>query len=220
MPAAERPREKALRTGIESLSSRELLAVLLRSGVCGSSSLMIADQILMKAGGVSGLPAMTLKQLMAIKGINKVKSLEILACFELARRIALEKSLEQDIVENPEQLISWLKQEIGAKQQEHFLAVYLDAKNHILEYRILFKGTLDASLVHPREVFKEALLVSACRILVIHNHPSQDLTPSRADQRMTQRLKQAGELVGIELLDHLIVSSTDYFSFRAHGLLD
>ena len=98
--------------------------------------------------------------------------------------------------------------------------MYLDAKNHILEYRILFKGTLDASLVHPREVFKEALLVSACRILVIHNHPSQDLTPSRADQRMTQRLKQAGELVGIELLDHLIVSSTDYFSFRAHGLLD
>ena len=111
--------------------------------------------------------------------------------------------------------MAWLGREIGGKQQEHFLAIYLDAKNHILEHRLLFKGTLDASIVHPREVFKEALLASACRVLVVHNHPSQDLTPSMADRIITQRLKETGELIGIELLDHLIVGTTQYFSFRA-----
>lgn len=216
----ERPREKAIKQGITSLSNRELLAVLLRCGAPGTSSLALADEILQQAQGLAGLASMTPARLQKIRGISQVKSLEIVACFELARRMALEHARDIDVVDSPEQLIQWLKLEIGGKQQEHFIAVYLDAKNHILDYTILFKGTLDASIVHPREVFKQALLVSACRILAVHNHPSQDLTPSTADQLITDKLRQTGELMGIELLDHLIVSASQYFSFRAHGLLD
>lgn len=220
MPCEERPREKALQQGIEHCSNKEILALILRSGVPEASSLMIADQLLQRSQGVSGLSRLTLKELTQIKGISQVRGLEILACFELARRISEEQTRDIDVVSNPEALMAWLGREIGGKQQEHFLAIYLDAKNHILEHRLLFKGTLDASIVHPREVFKEALLASACRVLVVHNHPSQDLTPSMADRIITQRLKETGELIGIELLDHLIVGTTQYFSFRAHGLLD
>ena len=181
---------------------------------------MIADEILLKSRGLRGLSGMNLQELTSVKGISKVRGLEIQACFELARRISMEQVDDLDVIDHPEILIDWLQKEIGGAKQEHFLAVYLDARNHVLRHRILFKGTLDASIVHPREVFKEAVLVSACRILVVHNHPSQDLTPSRADKAITLRLKETGEMMGIELLDHLIVSASDYFSFRSHGLID
>ena len=220
MPVEERPREKAVRYGIRQCSNREVLALILRSGVAGCNSLMIADEILLKARGLRGLAEMNLHELTQIKGISRVRGLEIQACFELARRISMEEVEDLSVIDHPEVLIDWLQKEIGGAKQEHFLAVYLDTRNHVLKHKILFKGTLDASIVHPREVFKEAVLVSACRILVVHNHPSQDLTPSHADKAITLRLKETGEMMGIELLDHLIVSSSDYFSFRAHGLMD
>lgn len=220
MPENQRPREKAQNEGVRSLSNRELLALLIRSGIAGCSSLMIADELLQKSGNLNTLMRLSLQDLRQIRGISHVKSLEIQVVLELGRRISLEQTRQMDVISNPENLVTWLKQEIGNLQQEHFLAIYLDVKNHILDHKILFKGTLDASIVHPREVFKEALAVSAARFLAVHNHPSGDLNPSGADLIITEKLQRGGKMLGIELLDHLIVSSSEFYSFRAHGLLD
>ncbi len=213
MPENERPREKALKYGIQSLSNRELLAILIRTGYQGNSSLKIADNILWTCNGVGNLSKMNINDFLNIKGIKKVKAIELLSCIEIARRIAYEESLDVDVIENPTNLINWLNREIGSDLQENFLVVYLDIKNRIITHRILFKGTLDQSLVSPREIFKEALLLSSSRIMLVHNHPSGETTPSEADILITQRIVDAGKLMGVSVLDHIIVGSNKYFSF-------
>ncbi|MGB7595685.1 MAG: DNA repair protein RadC [Erysipelotrichaceae bacterium] len=214
LAVSERPREKCIRFGIRSLSHTELLALILRSGTKSHSVFSIADELLRKAKGIRRLSQLTLQDLCEVHGIDKAKACEMMAVCELARRMALEEVYEQDVVDQPGRLVDWLRRELGDAQQEHFLVVFLDTKNHILGHKVCFIGSLDRSVVHPREIFKEAVAYSAARIIAVHNHPSGDVTPSENDIQVTKSLEEAGIMMGIPLLDHLIVSHRTFYSLR------
>ncbi len=216
----ERPREKAFKFGIKVLSNRELLALLIRSGYEDNSALDIADQLLHKYGSLRNCLMLDLTELMQQKGIKKAKGLEILASIELAKRMMYEEMEERDVISCPTSLYNWLKLQFGSLQQEHFIVVYLNTKNHVTDYEIISIGGLDSTIVHPREVFKKAIKLSCAKIICAHNHPSQDVTPSNADIEVTKRLLQASKALHIVLLDHLIISSKNYYSFRENNLLD
>lgn len=209
-----------MRYGMKALSSRELLAIVIRSGNAHQSALEIADEILRRTEGIGNLTSLTLNDLTSIKGLQKAKGLELLACFEIARRMSFEQCLKKDVISDPDSLVKWLQLELGSCTQEMFLAVYLDVRNQIIHHEVLFKGTLDRSLVHPREVFKQALLISSSRLIVVHNHPSGNPEPSAEDILLTDQLQEIGHLMKIELLDHLIVAKARAFSFKQAGLLD
>jgi len=191
------------------------LAILIRCGYHGCSALQIADKLLSKYGLIN-LPLLSLKDIMMIKGLKQTKALELLACFELSKRILAQKCINNDIVKNPESLILWLRQQMGFNQQEHFMVVFLNTKNHIINHKTLFIGSLDVSVAHPREIFKEAVACSASKLIVVHNHPSGDVTPSDKDIELTKILEKAGKLMGIPVIDHLIISKTGYYSI-IHG---
>lgn len=210
----EKPREKLANYGVRSLSDVELLALLLRSGIKGLPVLDLAQTLLNQAKGLLGLTTLDYQDLIRIPGIKQAKACELLALGELSRRMALTQSLDVDVVDQPIRLIQWLRKELGGLDQEHFLVVFLNTKNHILGYRVLFRGGLDRSIVHPREIFKYAVSYSAARIIVVHNHPSGDVTPSANDYQVTQVIEEAGATMGIPLLDHIIISSSGYTSLR------
>ena len=214
IPPDQRPREKLLSVGPGALSSSELLAVVLGSGTNGASALDLATQILEMAGDVHKLPGLDLAQLTALKGIKSAKAAEILAVVELSRRMAMLQSREVNVIDQPLTLVDWLRKELGNIPQEYFMVVFLNTKNHVIGHKVLFKGGLDRSIVHPRDVYREALKVSAARIIAVHNHPSGDVTPSDNDHWVTEVLSQAGDTMGIPLLDHLIVSSSGYTSLK------
>lgn len=219
LPILERPREKALHYGITALSTRELLAVLLRTGIKGQSVLEVADCVLRNGGGLKGVARMSLYELSQIKGISKTKALELQACLELAKRVSYEEALHENIIQHPEHVMQWLKLELGSLQQEEFYVLFLDNANQILSYDCIFKGTVNMSMVSPREIFREALLRGACKLIVVHNHPSGILTPSEADLLVTYKLVELGERMDIPVLDHLIVSKQGFFSLQQAGLL-
>ena len=220
MPVSEKPREKALRYGIRSLSSRELLAIVLRSGQKGKSVLEVADEVLEKAGGISGIARMSIPELNKIHGVSDIKALELQACFEIARRCALEEAMRVDIIDEPEKAVNWLQKEIGSSLQEQFLVIYLDQHHRILFYRVLFVGTINASNVYPREIFREALLHSCTDLMLVHNHPGNDPTPSQADLALTRKLQKAGRMMGVRILDHLIVTGSRCLSLKERGFLE
>ena len=219
LPESERPREKGLRDGVENLANRELLALLLRSGRPGMSVLEVADEVLIRAGGIQGLARLDHQELCRIPGISDSKALELEAGLELAGRIIREQAAGRNIVKEPEQLVNWLQMTMGSQRQEHFMVVYLDTALHILASRILFIGTLDASMVSPREILREALLQSAAGIILVHNHPSGSLQPSDADRRMTDKIMAAAELMDVQVLDHLIVSRDGCLSMKREGMM-
>lgn len=217
VPPNERPREKALRYGIESLSNRELLALLLRTGIPGKSVFEVADELLDRANGIGGLAKLDQGDLCAVPGISTVKSLELQASIELSKRISYSEALEHDAIKEPETIVRWLKQTIGVKRQEHFLVIFLDNANHIISSRVLFVGTINSSIVSPREIIREALIQSAVRLVLVHNHPSGNLEPSREDIAITKKIMEAAKLVDIEVLDHLIVSHNQFLSMGERG---
>ncbi len=219
LPLEERPREKAAQYGIESLSNRELLALVLRHGYKECSSLFIADELLKLSQGMANLANLDLKQLTSIKGIHNAKGLQLLACFEIAKRMLLEKTREKEVISDPQVLTRWLQMELGLKQQEVLMVLYLNVKNEILHHETLFKGTLDHSLVHPREIFKQALVYNGSKIILVHNHPSGNIEPSIKDINVTEQMIEIGELMKIEVLDHLIISRNKVFSFKQAGLM-
>jgi DNA repair protein RadC len=212
--SSERPREKLRSLGIRSLNDAELLAILLRSGIAGKSAIQLAQELLSLCGSINNLSALDVNTLESIKGIKGVKASEVLALCEVSRRMAQQASLEVDVIDQPSRLVNWLKKELGSSQQEQFMVVFLNTKNHIIGHKILYMGGLDRSIVHPREVYKEALKVSAARIIAVHNHPSGDVSPSENDRLVTKVLEEAGDTMGIPLLDHLIVSHYGYTSLR------
>jgi len=214
----ERPREKVILYGVQTLANRELLAILLRTGYQGKSSLELADEVL-RVGGIGQLPQMTLQDWTNFKGIKEAKAIELMAVFELVRRCSFEYAKNVDVVTSPERLIDWLKREIGHLQQEHFLVVFLNVKNHIIGYKTIFIGGLDKANIHPREIFKEAFSRSACKIVLVHNHPSQDVIPSKEDHYVTMQLQDVSKIMHIPIVDHIIVSSHRWFSFRKQGLI-
>jgi DNA repair protein RadC len=214
IPLDQRPREKLITVGPSALSPSELLAVVLGSGTNGVSALDLAAQILDLAGDLHHLPNLEWNQLTSLKGIKSAKAAEIMAVVELSRRMALLQSREINVIDQPLTLVDWLRKELGSIPQEYFMVVFLNTKNHVIGHKVLFKGGLDRSIVHPRDVYREALKVSAARIIAVHNHPSGDVTPSDNDHWVTEVLSQAGETMGIPLLDHLIVSSSGYTSLK------
>lgn len=213
-----RPREKAARFGLGSLSDQELLCLLLGSGTKTKPVERLAQELLDTSRNLSGLMDLQPQQLMEISGIGLAKAMMVGASLELARR-SLQASAMSSPVGSLEQIIRWFQAEYGTKAQEHFAAVYIDSKGNILKHKLLFIGTLNQSIVHPRDVFREAYGCNASGVLFVHNHPSNDPCPSIADLEATQMLCQAAEVCGIDVVDHLIVGRSTVFSFRAHDLL-
>ncbi len=220
LPFLEKPREKGLHHGIRSLSSTELLAIMLRNGVRGNSVLDLSEKILKEAGGISGISKMSIAELTRFKGIGSAKAMELMAAFELARRVAFEHVQSGCQLDQPEKLVEWLQREIGQSMQEQFLVVYLDTQLCFLAYRTLFQGTLDATDVFPREIFKEAILHNSRNIILVHNHPSGSILPSKQDIVLTKRIVYLGKMMEIEIVDHLIIAAKGFFSFSREGILE
>ena len=219
MEVEQRPREKALRYGLESLSDLELVALILQSGNKNRSVFEIASDVLKESEGLSKLMQMHVNTLMQIQGIREVKALQLLASVELSKRVIKSKVYHASILK-PEDVIEWFEFEYGVLQQECFIALYLDTKSKLIAHRVLFKGTLNESTVHPREVFKEAFLQNANSVLIAHNHPSGDCTPSQADFEVTYKMVHVAITMGVHLVDHIIVGQNQYYSFKEHEYLD
>lgn len=220
IPQEERPREKGLRYGVEALSNRELLAILIRCGTKEHSALEVADSVLAKAEGICGLGSLDIAELDAIPGISQVKALEILSSLELARRVAFEKTLSQDVVRSPETVYDWLQQKIGAEEHERFMVLFLDTANHILKAETLFIGTTQSSLVSPKDIMRQAVKYACMSVILVHNHPGGTLQPSKEDMEMTRRIIMSGLLLGVKVVDHIIVTRNGCMSFARQGLIE
>lgn len=215
VPSIDRPREKLMHYGPDKLSNSELLAILLRSGKKGENVVELAHKILKKYGSHK-LPHLGFQELQECSGLGPAKACEIVACFELGKRLLKEKRTELFL--KPEDVFIQLK-DIRDHKKEHFIILYLDTRNQEIKRDIISIGSLNASLVHPREVFEPAVRNTAAQIIISHNHPSGDPNPSAEDLHISRRLVEAGKIMGIEIIDHVIVSKTNYFSFKEKGLM-
>ncbi|MDE3839770.1 hypothetical protein C0966_10410 [Bacillus methanolicus] len=218
-PEDERPRERFIQSGPESLSNHELLAILLRTGTKQESVLQLANRLLTHFEGLRLLKDATLEEITAIKGIGKAKGIQVLAAVEMGRRIANLCYDDRYVIRSPEDGAKYLMNDMRFLSQEHFVCLYLNTKNQVLHKQTIFIGSLNASIVHPREVFKEAFRRSAASIICAHNHPSGDPTPSREDIEVTKRLAECGKIIGIDLLDHLVIGENKYVSLKEKGYL-
>ena len=218
LPPLERPYEKLELYGVESLSNEELLAILLKTGFKDISSKELSSMIISKVDSISDLKSLSYEKLISMKGIGKSKACTILASIELARRIEEDKyEIKNRKLTSSEMVYEYYKLKIGDKKQEYFYVVYLDNAKNIIRDKLLFIGTINYSVVHPREVFKEAYLLSASSIICMHNHPSGDVCPSSEDLFFTKTLYEIGKIQNIKVLDHIIVSNDTYYSFFENG---
>jgi len=225
LPVDERPRERLLKLGPQSVSTQELLAIIIASGVKGVPVMMAAQSLLSYFGSLSNIADASEEELKsAVKGIGPAKIARLKACFELAKRL-MKAENEQPVcrteakITNPEVAYSLIKKHIRAYKKEHFFAVSLDSRNRIIGIDEISTGTLEASVVHPRETFESAIKRHAAKIIIAHNHPSEDPAPSEDDIGITTRLKEAGLIMGIELIDHIVICKNSYFSFKEKGLI-
>lgn len=212
LPIDLRPREKAMMYGVDKLSNHELLMLLLRHGNSKMTVSDIAHNVIIKTQNLKNLNTMSLTELMKIDGVKQAKALEILAILELGKRAGRSETHHLNVLENANSVLKWLQYEIGHEKQECFLVIYLNVANQIIHFEVIFKGTLDRSLVHPREIFNLAIKHSASSIIAVHNHPAGTLIPSDMDLVVTNSLVEAGKLLGISVLDHLIVTKDGYHS--------
>ena len=217
MPDNQRPREKAMNLGFEALSDSELLALILRNGISGCSSIDLANQILTGCNGLTGLLSMSLEQIMSLKGIKLAKATQILASVELVRRLNYSRMLQSDVINSPQNLIHWLQKTYGNRDQEYFIAVFLDTRYRVKGYKEIYIGTDQMIKIQAREIFNEALKRKSNRMIIAHNHPSQIPDPSSADCEMTESLVLAGQLMNIPVIDHIIISYDSYYSSREKG---
>ena len=221
MAKEDRPYEKCLRLGPGALSDGELLAVLLRTGTKGCPSVDMADEILnlsRNREGLTGLYQLSLAQLQSVKGVGKVKAVQIKCIGELSKRIAAATARKGLSFNQPETIAEYYMERLRHEEQELLICMMLDTKNHLLGEEMVFKGTVNSSLVNPREIFLTAVSYHAVGILLVHNHPSGDPAPSRADMDFTQRVSRAGEILGIPLIDHIIIGDHRFLSFRQRGI--
>lgn len=225
LPETERPYEKCLSQGAGALSDSELLAVILKTGTRGSSSLHLANEILnhlqnSSYPGLVGLHYISLEELTKIHGIGRVKAIQLKCIGELSKRIATASARSTLSFNNPVTIAQYYMERLRHEEQEHMICVMLDSKNHLLGEQVLTKGISNATLITPREVYLAALQYHAVNLILVHNHPSGDPTPSKCDLEVTERIFDAGEMLGITLLDHLIIGDHRYISFREQGLLN
>ena len=221
LPQAERPREKLLSEGPRALTNAELLAILLRTGTKEESVLHLAERILsrVKELGIASLVNVSPLELSEIKGIGPAKALTILAAIEFGRRIGAKTAEQRQTIQGAEDVAAYAMPRLRYQTKEYFLVMLLNMKNQVLSLQTISVGSLSASIVHPREVFQVAIRQAAAAIILIHNHPSGDATPSRQDVCITEKIKEAGELLGIPLTDHIVIGSNAYTSFKKCGLL-
>ena len=221
MPGIERPYEKCLSAGAGSLSDKELLAVLLRCGTHGENAVELASRILyhQNENGLLGIHNISYEELINIKGIGKVKAVQILCISELAKRLAKASAKDMLCFQSPYTIAQYYMEDLRHEKQEHMKLLMLNTKSMLIGELDIAIGTVNASLITPRELFIEALQKNAVSIIILHNHPSGDVTPSSEDILITNRIKEAGELIGITLLDHLIIGNNCYSSFYESGLL-
>lgn len=215
----ERPRERLMKYGANSLSNEELLAIILKTGTKNRSSRTLALDILKLVDKIEDFKELTINRLLSIKGIGMVKAIEIMATIELGRRIYLEKTKKKDKYNNPQDIYLTNKYLFQNQKQEYFYCLYLNNKNELIERKLLFMGTVNKSVVHPREVFKHAYLLSASGIVCMHNHPSGDVMPSREDIMFTRALVEIGKVNNIPVLDHVIMGDDNYYSFSDNGII-
>jgi DNA repair protein RadC len=217
LKAQDRPRERLVRLGSRALSDTELLALILRTGTRADRADSLARAIVEHTGGLTELSSTSMAALLAIRGLGPAKAASLLAAFELARRLETKPLDLGQPIRNPVDVHRHFQPRIRGVHRESFHVLLLDVRHRLIGEDEVSVGTLTASLVHPREVFREAIRAAAAAVLLVHNHPSGDPTPSAEDRTVTERLVSAGELLGIRVVDHLIVSETGHFSFREAG---
>lgn len=221
IPKDCRPYERCFKYGPGVLSDAELLGVILRTGACGTTSVELAQQIFRLADeeGILGICRLTADKLMKVKGIGMVKTVQILCIVELSRRISMAQRAKRLSFQSPAAVADYYMEEMRHKTTEELKVLMLDSKGALIAERTISKGTVNAAVASPREIFLEALKVEAVNILVMHNHPSGDPTPSQSDVVCTRKIREAGEIIGISLTDHIIIGDNRYMSFSEQGLL-
>lgn len=220
IPINDRPRERLLEKGSSSLSDAELLVIILGSGNKNKDVKEITESLLSTIKNISELKNLNYQELIKIEGIGKAKACILLSLIELAKRMNQSiNTINNKIFNRPDIIFEYFKNKLSDENQENFYCVYLDSKKKIINSKLLFKGTVDRSLVHPREIFREAYLLSASSIICIHNHPSGNINPSKEDIFLTKMLKEIGNLMGIEISDHIIIGKEEYYSFFENGEL-
>ncbi|OEK70301.1 hypothetical protein AST00_00740 [Staphylococcus equorum] len=216
----QKPRERLLSYGASHLSHAELLAILINTGRKGSSSLDIANELLKTVDNLKELKRLSISDLNKIKGVGLYKALILKAAFELGERMHSGSVDDKIQISNPKDVADFMMGKMEHLTQEKFIALFLNSKNVIIKQKTIFIGTLNSSIVHPREIFSEAVKCASNAIIVLHNHPSGDVTPSTEDIKTTERLKECGQVLGIDLLDHIIIGDHTYLSMVEEGYFD
>lgn len=218
LPESERPRERLAKYGATQLQNHELLAIMLRTGTHRRSALMLAQDLLQQFGNLGNVLNATVHDLSKVPGIGLAKAAQILASLELGHRASLEAMGTEPQIKGPEDVYALLVGKLVHEKREHFITLLLNTKNRVMKTETISIGTLDSSLVHPREVFRPAIREGASSLILAHNHPSGDPTPSPEDVQVTKRLKSVGEMLQIDVLDHVIVAGSKFVSLRQQGL--
>lgn len=218
LPVSERPREKAIQNGINSLSNVELLAIILKCGVKGQSVIELSNQIMRKYFNFNNLMNSNYKELIEINGINKAKAIEILSIMEIAKRIQKNKIDDVKSVNSPDDIYNNFSLLLKEEKQENFMVVFLNIKSHIIKYEILFVGGSSFSIIDVNLILKKAIGYGASKIICIHNHPSGDPTPSKQDILITKKINMNAEMLDITLLDHIIIGKAGYISLKKEGI--
>lgn len=216
LPELEKPREKFKTSGLKQLSDADLLAIILRTGTNHCSVRDLAIKILLEMDGIENLTFSSLETLSKIKGIGEVKAITLLAAVELGKRASNYSTKKSSRINNAYHLYQLLEADLKNLTQEHFLAIFLNSKNEIIHQKTIFIGSANKSTVHPRDIYREAIKYSAVKLMVAHNHPSGDPTPSKEDIKFTSILAEAGKLLQIPLIDHIIIGQGTYYSFYDH----
>jgi len=220
LPADERPRERLVKYGVESLSLQELLSLIFGRGVKGESVVSISQKLISAFNSLDQLSEASTEELKEIKGLGLAKACQLKACFEISRRLKKEENLSKNkIINSPKDLFPLLKEKIINFHKEYFMVVSLDNRNKVINVDTVSVGTLNSSLIHPRETFEVAIKNHAAAIIICHNHPSGELKPSEDDLIITENLVKAGKLLGIDLSDHLIITKDGYFSFKEKKII-
>jgi len=215
MPTSERPRERLMSYGAKSLSNEELLAILFRTGYKEASVIEVSKRVLYALDSIEDLKTISYEELLKIKGIKEAKATTLLAAIELGYRLATFKRHKRIKITSPEDVYHYLVHDIAHLEQEHFIALFLNIKSEVIKQETIYIGTINQMTIHPREIYKNAMKCSAAAIILVHNHPSGDSEPSFADLRATEHLKKTSEVMGIDLIDHIVIGHHEFYSIKS-----